>query len=47
MMSVIYVQPILAVLIGVLILAMPHLLNYLVATFLIVFGVLGMLPLLS
>ena len=36
-------QEILAILAGVLILVMPRLLNYIVAVYLIVFGVLGLL----
>lgn len=36
------VQPIVALVAGVLILAMPRLLNYIVAVYLIVIGVLGL-----
>lgn len=36
------VQPIVALIAGVLILAMPRLLNYIVALYLIVIGVLGL-----
>lgn len=36
------IQEILAILAGVLILVMPRLLNYIVAVYLIVFGVLGL-----
>jgi hypothetical protein len=35
-------SPILAILFGVLILALPRLLNYLVATYLILFGLIGL-----
>lgn len=38
---------VLAILIGVLILVVPRLLNYLVAVYLIVIGVLGLLPFLG
>jgi len=37
------IQEILAILAGVLILVMPRLLNYIVAVYLIVFGVLGLI----
>jgi len=37
-------QPIIALLAGILILAQPRLLNYVVALYLIVVGVLGLLP---
>jgi hypothetical protein len=37
-------QPILALIAGVLILAIPRLLNYVVAIYLIIFGILGLLP---
>lgn len=36
-------QPILAIIAGVLILAVPRLLNYIIAIFLIVFGILGLI----
>lgn len=39
----IYVQPVIALVAGVAILVMPRLLNYIVAAYLIVFGVLGLL----
>ncbi len=36
-------QPVIAIIAGILILAMPRLLNYVVAIYLIVIGVLGLL----
>jgi len=36
-------QPVLALIAGILILLMPRLLNYIVAIFLIVFGILGLI----
>ncbi|MEZ7197257.1 DUF3096 domain-containing protein [Pseudodesulfovibrio karagichevae] len=36
-------QPILALIAGILILVMPKLLNYIVAVYLIIFGVLGLM----
>jgi hypothetical protein len=41
------VQPLIALLAGILILIMPRLLNYVVALYLIVIGVLGLVPMLS
>ena len=38
------IQPIVALIAGVLILIMPRLLNYIVAIYLIVFGLLGLFP---
>ncbi len=38
------IQPIVALIAGVLILVMPRLLNYIVALYLIVFGLLGLFP---
>jgi hypothetical protein len=38
-----YLQPLLAIVAGILILAVPRLLNYIVAIFLIVFGILGLI----
>lgn len=38
----IYLQPVLAIIAGVLILAVPQLLNYIVAIYLIVYGILGL-----
>ncbi|HEY0179901.1 MAG TPA: DUF3096 domain-containing protein [Dokdonella sp.] len=40
------VQPLIALIAGILILLMPRLLNYVVALYLIVVGVLGLLPIL-
>jgi drug/metabolite transporter (DMT)-like permease len=40
--SVAHLQPIVALIAGVLILAVPRLLNYIVAAFLIVSGVIGL-----
>jgi hypothetical protein len=37
-------RPILALIAGVLILAIPRLLNYVVAIYLIIFGILGLMP---
>jgi hypothetical protein len=39
------IQPVVALIAGVLILAMPRLLNYIVALYLIVIGVLGLVKL--
>jgi hypothetical protein len=41
------IQPLIALIAGILILFMPRLLNYVVALYLIVIGVLGLLPMLS
>ena len=43
----ILVQPLIALIAGILILIMPRLLNYVVALYLIVIGVIGLLPMLS
>jgi hypothetical protein len=43
MMWNIHLQPLLAIIAGILILAVPRLLNYIVAAFLIVFGILGLI----
>ena len=40
----IYVQPIIALLAGILILVQPSLLNYIVALYLIIVGVVGLAP---
>jgi hypothetical protein len=40
------IGPLVALIAGILILVMPRLLNYIVAVYLIVVGVLGLLPLL-
>jgi hypothetical protein len=47
MAHVYVVQPLIALIAGILILIMPRLLNYVVALYLIVIGVLGLLPMLS
>ncbi len=41
-LSIAHLQPIVALIAGVLILAIPRLLNYIVAAFLIVTGVIGL-----
>lgn len=41
-MALIYIQPMVALIAGILILMMPRLLNYVVAIYLIVSGVLGL-----
>ena len=38
------IEPVLALVIGILILLAPRLLNYLVAVYLIVVGILGLMP---
>lgn len=47
MFSFILIQPLAALIAGILILIFPKLLNYVVAFFLILFGLIGLLPLLS
>lgn len=42
--NIVLIQPIVALLAGILILAMPRLLNYIVALYLIVVGIIGLLP---
>lgn len=42
-MSIVMIQPIVSLVAGVLILAMPRLLNYIVAIYLIVVGLLGLI----
>lgn len=42
-MEVIVLQPIVALIAGILILIMPHLLNYIVAIYLIAIGLVGLL----
>jgi Protein of unknown function (DUF3096) len=42
MMTLIRIQPMVALIAGILILAIPRLLNYIVAIYLIVIGVLGL-----
>ncbi|MFO7962725.1 MAG: DUF3096 domain-containing protein [Desulfobacterales bacterium] len=39
----VYLQPIISLIAGILILVMPRLLNYIVAVYLIVFGIVGLL----
>jgi hypothetical protein len=41
-MQIIAIQPVVALIAGVLILIMPRLLNYIVALYLILFGILGL-----
>lgn len=40
--SIAHIQPLVALIAGVLILLMPRLLNYIVAIYLIIFGILGL-----
>lgn len=42
-MALIYVQPIVALIAGILILIMPRLLNYIVAIYLIIAGIVGLM----
>jgi threonine/homoserine efflux transporter RhtA len=42
-MTLIYVQPIVALIAGILILVIPRLLNYIVAIYLIIAGVMGLM----
>ena len=42
--NIVLIQPIVALLAGILILIMPRLLNYIVALYLIVVGLVGLLP---
>jgi hypothetical protein len=44
MLDIVLVQPLVALIIGILILVMPRLLNFLVAIYLIVVGVTGLWP---
>ncbi|WOI56683.1 DUF3096 domain-containing protein [Palleronia sp. LCG004] len=44
MTSVLVVQPLLALIAGILILVFPRLLNYLIAAYLILFGLAGLFP---
>ena len=39
-----YIGPIIAIIAGILILAFPRLLNYVVAIYLIIIGILGLIP---
>lgn len=43
-MDIILIQPIVALIAGILILIIPRLLNYVVAIYLIIIGVLGLIP---
>lgn len=43
MMTLVHIQPIAALVAGILILVIPRLLNYIVAIYLIVIGILGLL----
>ncbi len=43
-MSVVGVQPLISLIAGILILIFPRILNYIVAFYLILFGVLGLWP---
>lgn len=43
-MDIIYIQPLISLVAGIMILIWPALLNYVIAAFLIVSGVLGLLP---
>jgi hypothetical protein len=45
--NVIFLQPLIALVAGILILIMPRLLNYIVAIYLILVGLAGLLPQLS
>jgi Protein of unknown function (DUF3096) len=45
--NVIFLQPLIALVAGILILIMPRLLNYIVAVYLIFVGLAGLLPQLS
>jgi hypothetical protein len=42
--DVIMIQPLIALLFGILILILPRLLNYLIAIYLIFFGLIGLFP---
>ena len=44
MFQMVYFQPLVALIAGILILVMPRLLSYIVAIYLIVVGILGLLP---
>jgi hypothetical protein len=43
-MTLVAVQPLVALIAGILILAMPRLLNYIVALYLIIIGLVGLFP---
>lgn len=42
--NVVWIQPVVALIAGILILVMPRLLNYIVAIYLILVGLAGLLP---
>jgi hypothetical protein len=42
--DIVYIQPLVALVFGILILLLPRILNYLIAVYLIVVGVLGLWP---
>ena len=44
MIDIVYVQPLVALIFGILILFIPRALNYLVAIYLILVGVIGLYP---
>lgn len=44
MIDIVYIQPLMALVFGILILLLPRILNYLVAVYLIIVGVLGLWP---
>jgi hypothetical protein len=41
-MNIVFIQPVVAIIAGILILVMPRLLNYIVAIYLILIGILGL-----
>ena len=42
--NIVVIQPLLALIFGILILFLPHLLNYFVAIYLIIIGIVGLWP---
>ena len=46
-MTLVAIQPIVALIAGILILAVPRLLNYIVAVYLIIIGLIGLFPALA
>jgi Protein of unknown function (DUF3096) len=44
MVQVVYLGPIIAIIAGILILVIPRILNYVVAIYLIIIGILGLFP---
>ncbi|HTT97129.1 MAG TPA: DUF3096 domain-containing protein [Rhizomicrobium sp.] len=44
MIDVVYIQPLIALIFGILILIVPRALNYLVAIYLILVGIMGLYP---